>query len=164
VTNSIRSIASRLARHLSRFDNWQGEADALTNQLQESVYETARTAMVNLPDGWGWFHSPITAQARMLQLFVTRNGSVQNLLKGLVDGLLDLRREGTWQTIYDNAQALTALVDYAQLLPQPPDFQATVQLAGKSLDQPSSSRDINNPVQPCQCRWPSCPPATPNWC
>jgi uncharacterized protein YfaS (alpha-2-macroglobulin family) len=122
----------QLARHLARFDNWQAEADALANQLQESVYETARTATVNLPEGWGWFHSPVTAQAQMVRLFVTRNGSPE-LLKGLVDGLLDLRRDGTWQTTYDNAQALTALVDYAQLLPQPPNFQATVQLAGQPL-------------------------------
>jgi hypothetical protein len=122
----------KLARHLARFDNWQAEADALADQLQESIYETARTATVNLPAGWGWFHSPVTAQAQMLQLFVTRNGSPE-LLKGLVDGLLDLRRDGTWQTPYDNAQALTALVDYAQLLPQPPNFQATVQLGGQQL-------------------------------
>ena len=122
----------KLARHLSRFDTWQQEADTLANQLQESIYETARTATVNLPDGWGWFHAPVTAQAQMLQLFVTRNGSPE-LLKGLVDGLLDLRRDGTWLTTYENAQALTALVDYAQRLPQPPNFQATVQLAGKPL-------------------------------
>jgi uncharacterized protein YfaS (alpha-2-macroglobulin family) len=122
----------KLARQLSRFDNWQDEANAMASQLQESIYETARNATVNLPDGWGWFHSPVTAQSQILQLFVTRDGDPE-LLKGLVDGLLDLRRDGTWPTTYDNAQALTALVDYAQLLPEPPNFQATVQLAGEPL-------------------------------
>ncbi|MCG8366128.1 MAG: alpha-2-macroglobulin family protein, partial [Pseudanabaenales cyanobacterium] len=36
-------------------------------------------------------------------------------------------------TSYDNAQALSALVDYSQRQPTPPNFEATVQLAGKTL-------------------------------
>jgi uncharacterized protein YfaS (alpha-2-macroglobulin family) len=122
----------KLARHLARFDNWQTEASALANQLQESVYETARTATINLPDGWGWCHSPVTAQAQALQLFVARDDRPE-LLSRLVEGLLSLRREGTWPTPYDNAQALAALVTYTQQLPKPPDFQATVRLDGKQL-------------------------------
>jgi uncharacterized protein YfaS (alpha-2-macroglobulin family) len=122
----------KLARHLSRFSNWQAEANALANQIQESVYETARTAAINLPLGWGWYHSPVTAQAETLELFVARNGS-PDLLTRLVDGLLALRRDGTWQTSYDNAQALSALVSYAQLLPEPPNFEATVQLNGDPM-------------------------------
>ncbi|WP_166482491.1 hypothetical protein [Scytonema sp. UIC 10036] len=49
--------------------------------------------------------------------------------------MLALRRHGTWQTHYDNAQALIALVEYSQLQPTPPNFVATVQLAGKKLGQ-----------------------------
>lgn len=122
----------KLARHLSRFEDWRAEADALATQIQESVYETARTATVNLPNRWLWCHSPTTVQAQALQLFVARNGSPE-LLKRLVDGLLALRQAGTWGTAYDNAQALAALVAYAQLLPAPPNFGVTVSLAGKSL-------------------------------
>jgi len=122
----------KLARHLARFGNWQTEADILANQLQESVYETARTAAINLPDGWGWYHSPVTAQAEALELFVARSAN-PDLLTRLVDGLLALRQDGTWQTSYDNAQALSALVTYAQLLPEPPNFAATVQLDGETL-------------------------------
>lgn len=122
----------KLARYLSRFDNWQSEANALASQLQESVYETARSATVNLPAGWGWYHSPVAAQAQALELFVARQSGPE-LLGRLVDGLLSLRQDGTWQTTYDNAQALQALVAYAQLLPQPPNFKATVELADKPL-------------------------------
>jgi len=50
-----------------------------------------------------------------------------------LQGLLALRRDGTWQSSYDNAEALTALVEYSRLMPTPPNFQATVQLAGKNL-------------------------------
>ena len=122
----------KLARHLSRFDNWQAEADSLANQLQESVYETARTAAVNLPSGWGWFHAPVVAQAQALHLFVTRNSEPERLSR-LVEGLLELRREGTWQSPYGNAQALSALTSYAQSLPAPSNLEATVQLAGEQL-------------------------------
>lgn len=122
----------KLARHLARLANLQTEADALANQIQASVYETARAATVNLPPGWGWFHSPVNAQAEALNLFVTRDSS-PDLLGRLVEGLLALRRDGTWRTTYDNAQALRALVTYAQRLPEPPNFEATVQLAGEPL-------------------------------
>ncbi|MEO0759390.1 MAG: Ig-like domain-containing protein [Cyanobacteria bacterium J06648_16] len=122
----------KLARHLARLENLQTEADTLANQIQASVYETARAATVNLPPGWGWFHSPVNAQVEALNLFVTLEGSPE-LLGRLVEGLLALRRDGTWRTTYDNAQALSALVTYAQRLPEPPNFEATVQLAGKQL-------------------------------
>ena len=121
----------KLARHLSRFDNWQPQANALAQQLQASVSETARAATVNQPSDW-WYHSPVTAQAEMLNLALTRNDS-EELLGRLVNGLLDLRRDGTWQTSYDNAQALNALVPYAQRQPAPPNFKATVELGNKQL-------------------------------
>ena len=122
----------KLARQLSRFDNWRTEADALASEIQESVYETAQSAVVNLPSGWGWFYSPVTAQAQALTLFVSRNSDPE-LLGRLVEGLLALRQDGAWRTPYDNAQALSALATYAQGLPEPPNFEATVQLAGESL-------------------------------
>ncbi|ESA35730.1 large extracellular alpha-helical protein [Leptolyngbya sp. Heron Island J] len=124
----------KLARYLSQLDNWQTEADTLTDQIQESVYETARSATVNLPDTWGWYHFPVTAQAEVLNLFVARESSPE-LLGRIVDGLLALRQDGSWGFPYNNAQALSALVTYAQRLPEPPNFEATVQLAGKQLAQ-----------------------------
>ncbi|MDX2100169.1 MAG: alpha-2-macroglobulin [Leptolyngbyaceae cyanobacterium bins.59] len=122
----------QLARHLSRFPEWQSEGTALANQIQELIYQTGRSAQVNLPQRWQWFYSPVTAQAEALQLFVTRQ-SQPEMLGRLVQGLLTLRRNGTWQTSADNAKALSALVDYLQLQPTPPNFNATVQLAGKAL-------------------------------
>ncbi|MBT9313999.1 alpha-2-macroglobulin family protein [Leptothoe spongobia] len=124
----------KLARYLSRLENWQDEADVLAEQIQESVYETARSATVNLPSGWGWCHSPVTAQAEVLNLFIARKGSPE-LLDRIVDGLLALRQDDSWGFPYNNAQALSALVTYAQRLPEPPNFEATVQLAGESLIQ-----------------------------
>ncbi len=122
----------RLARYLSQFPDWQPQADALASQIQETVYETGRSATVNLPEQWRWFSSTTTAQAQALQLFITRNASPE-ILSRFVEGLLALRRQGTWQTPYDNAQALTALVDYAQLQPTPPNFEATVRLDQNTL-------------------------------
>lgn len=122
----------KLARYLSQFPEWQKESQTLFNQLQETVYETGRSATVNLPRSWSWISSPTTAQAQALRLFIAQK-SQPEVLDRLLQGLLALRRKGTWQTSYDNAQALTALVNYSQLQPTPPNFAATVQLAGKNL-------------------------------
>lgn len=122
----------KLARYLSDFPGWQQQAKELFNQLQETIYETGRSAQVNLPREWRWTSSPSITQAQALRLFITQDSKPEVLSK-LLQGLLDLRRNGTWQTSYNNAEALTALVEYSQLQPIPPNFAATVQLAGKKL-------------------------------
>ncbi|MCL1473136.1 alpha-2-macroglobulin family protein [Argonema antarcticum] len=122
----------KLARYLSLLPDWQDESKTLLNQIQESVYQTGRTATVNLPQRWRWFGSPTTAQAQALQLFIAQN-SKPEVVDRLVQSLLALRRNGIWPNTYDNAEALTALVEYAKLQPTPPNFTATVQLAGKQL-------------------------------
>ncbi|MEO0378286.1 MAG: alpha-2-macroglobulin family protein, partial [Cyanobacteria bacterium P01_A01_bin.17] len=122
----------KLARHLSRFSEWQTEAETLSAQIQESLYETGRSATINLPTRWAWLNSQTAAQSAALQLFITRDAS-PDLLSRLVQGLLAQRRDGTWRNSYDNAQALSALVDYAQRLPAPPEFQTTVQINNSTL-------------------------------
>lgn len=122
----------RLARYLSRFPDWQQESKTMADQLQETISETGRTATVNLPLGWGWFNSPAAAQAEALQLAIEQKAKPE-VVDRLLQGLLAQRRNGTWQTTYDNAVALTALVDYSKLQPTPPNFEATAQLAGKTL-------------------------------
>ncbi|MGC1309996.1 MAG: alpha-2-macroglobulin [Phormidesmis sp.] len=122
----------KLARHLSRFPDWQSESATLTTQIQETIYATGREATVNLPNQWRWLNSQTAAQSQALRLFTAREGSPE-LLSRLVQGLLSQRREGTWRNSYDNAQALIALTDYAQRLPTPPNFEATVRLADKTI-------------------------------
>lgn len=122
----------KLARYLSQFPEWQDKSQQMLNQLQKNIYETGRTAVVSLPESWGWMSSSTTAQAQALRLFIAKQ-SKPEVLDKLFQSLLALRRNGTWQTNYDNAQALTALVEYSQLQPTPPNFVATVQLAGKKL-------------------------------
>lgn len=136
----------RLARHLARFPEWQSEATTLTNQLQEILYQSGRSTQINLPQSWRWLNSATTAQAEAVRLFITQKAKPETIDR-LVRGLLELRRQGTWQTSYDNAVALTALVDYLQLQPTPPNFTATVQLGNQSIgtarfegyQQPSTS-------------------------
>ncbi|OLP18932.1 hypothetical protein BST81_08450 [Leptolyngbya sp. 'hensonii'] len=122
----------KLARYLAQFPDWQAEAQTLSNQIQETISETGRSAAVNLPPTWRWLSSPTAAQAQALRLFIAQPGKPE-VVDRLLQGLLNLRREGTWATTYDNAAALTALVEYGQLQPTPPDFKATVQLAGQQL-------------------------------
>jgi len=124
----------KLARYLSQFPEWQDESQQLVNQLQQNIYETGRTAVVSLPTSWGWMNSSTATQAEALRLFIAKQ-SKPEVIDKLLQSLLALRRNGTWQTDYNNAQALTALVDYSQLQPTPPNFVATVQLAGKKLGE-----------------------------
>lgn len=125
-------MQTKLARYLSQFPEWQPEAQTLFNQLRESVYQTGRYARVNLPQDVSWISSPTAAQAQMLRLMIAQNSSADALARSL-QSLLSLRRHGTWGSSYDNAQALTALVEYTQLQPSPPNFTANVKLAGKNL-------------------------------
>ncbi len=122
----------KLARHLSRFPAWQGEAKTMSDGLQQTIYETGRTGKVNMPPNWRWMSSPTTAQGQALRLFIARQAQPE-ILDRLLQGLLALRRDGTWGSTYSNAEALIALVDYSNLQPTPPNFTATVQLASKQL-------------------------------
>ncbi|MBD2773351.1 alpha-2-macroglobulin family protein [Iningainema tapete] len=124
----------KLARYLSQFSEWQDESKQMLNQLQQSIYETGRTAVVSIPRSWGWMSSPTTAQAQALRLFMASSAKPEVVDK-LLQSLLALRRDGTWQTSYDNAQALTALVEYAKMQPKPENIVAKVQLAGKKLGE-----------------------------
>ncbi|MEH2242278.1 alpha-2-macroglobulin family protein [Nostoc sp.] len=124
----------KLARYLSQFPEWQDESQQLVSKLQQNIYETGRTAVVSLPPSWGWMSSSTTTQAQALRLFIAKQ-SKPEVIDKLFQSLLALRRNGTWQTNYNNAQALTALVDYSQLQPTPPNFVATVQLASKKLGE-----------------------------
>ncbi len=122
----------KLARYLAQWPDWQQEAKTLTNQIQKSIYETGRNATVNLPAGWQWLNSATTVQSQALQLMIAQKTKPE-VIDRLLQGLLAQRRNGTWQTSYDNAEALNALVSYANLQPTPPNFQATAQLADKTL-------------------------------
>ncbi|TBR61880.1 hypothetical protein B4U84_00240 [Westiellopsis prolifica IICB1] len=132
----------KLARYLSQLSEWQDESNLLLKQLQQYIYETGRTATVSLPRSWGWMSSPTTAQAQALRLFISQQAKPE-IIDRLLQSLLSLRRDGTWQTSYDNAQALTALVEYAQLEPTSPNFVATVQLAGRKLAEAKFTRGSN---------------------
>jgi uncharacterized protein YfaS (alpha-2-macroglobulin family) len=122
----------KLARYLSQFPDWQQDAKTMTNQLQESIYQTGRSATVNLPSEWRWLGSSTATQAEALRLLIVQQAKPE-LINRLLQGLLSLRRNGTWQSTYDNAVALTALVDYSKLQPTPPNFTAIAELAGKTL-------------------------------
>lgn len=122
----------KLARYLVQTAGWQSEGQQIANELQESFYQTGRNATVNLPQDWRWLNSPTTAQAQTLRLLMAQKARPEVVDK-MLRGLLALRRNGTWQTTADNAEALTALVEYSQLQPTPPSFKATAQLAGKTL-------------------------------
>ncbi|KAF3890759.1 alpha-2-macroglobulin family protein [Tolypothrix bouteillei VB521301] len=128
------STQMKLTRYLSQFPEWQNESKQLLSKLQQNVYYTSRDASVSLPSSWEWMNSPTAIQAQALRLFIALQYKPEAIDR-LLQSLLALRRKGTWQTHYDNAQALTALVEYSQLQPTPPNFVATVRLAGQKLGQ-----------------------------
>jgi len=136
----------KLARYLSQFPEWQDESQQMFNQLQENISETGRTSVISLPNSWGWMSSNTTAQAQALRLFIAKQ-SKPEVIDKLFQSLLAQRRNGTWQTDYNNAQALTALVEYSQLQSIPPNFLATVQLAGKKIGETRFNGYQNSSLQ-----------------
>jgi alpha-2-macroglobulin len=132
----------KLARYLSQFPQWQQEFQTLFDKFQETVYQTGRSATINLPPGWEWISSPTTAQAQTLRLFIAQKSQPETLDR-LLQGLLAQRRKGTWASTYDNAEALTAVVEYSKLQPKPNNLTATVQLAGKQLVSTKLAGDRN---------------------
>jgi alpha-2-macroglobulin len=122
----------KLARYLSQLPDWQQEATSMAAELRKITNETGRSTRVNLPPGWHWLSSPTATQAEALKLAIAQKAKPDAIAK-LTQGLLDQRRNGTWQGTYDNAQALTALVEASKLQPTPPNFSATATLGGKNL-------------------------------
>lgn len=122
----------RLARYLLRLPAWRTEGRDMSAKLRESVYETGRTATVNSSEvGW-WWQSLTTDQAQMLQLMIA-GGQNGELVDRMVQGLLALRRNGSWPDDYDDAHALGALIDYGALEPAPPSFTATAALDARQI-------------------------------
>ncbi len=119
----------KLARYLSRFPGWKTQADAMAEKIQESIYETGRNASLNLPDEWGWLSSPTIGQSEALRLFVERHAPAE-LLDKLARTVIAQRARGSWPEYYDNAAALTALVDYSRAQPANANFTATLGVGG----------------------------------
>ncbi len=122
----------KLVRLLTRLPDWKTEASALSQQLQALLSQTGRTATLNLPQTRRWLNSTTAAQSEALRLLIDRKSSTDLQDKAL-QGLLNLRRKGTWGSTYDNTQALAALVAYSKQLPTPPQFKAIAQLSDKTL-------------------------------
>jgi alpha-2-macroglobulin len=141
----------KLARYLSQFPEWQPEAKTLSDQIQQTLYQTGRTTAVNFPQGWAWLETPTVRQAQALQLLIAQQAPAEQLDR-LLQGLLQLRRQGTWGSTYANAEALRALVAYSQLQPTPPNFTAIAQLGSKKLTSvqfqgyQTPSIDLNLPM------------------
>ena len=122
----------KLARYLSYLPNREADAASLTAQLEEILSQSGQAAILNLPESEEWFSSRTVAQAEMLRLQIVRQTAAE-LQDRTLRGLLALRRDGTWGSTYDNAQALAALVAYSKQQPAPPKFQAIAQLAGQTI-------------------------------
>ncbi|WP_013321633.1 alpha-2-macroglobulin family protein [Gloeothece verrucosa] len=122
----------KLARYLSQFTDWKTEAQSLSREREEFIYETGRTATVNLPQNWDWFNSNTTAQAQTLRLFMAQNAQPE-IIDRLWQGLVAMQRQGTWVNSYDTAQALAALVEYSQQQPPLSNFKTTILLDNKVL-------------------------------
>lgn len=124
----------KLARYLYQFPEWQNQAQIMRVEFQKNIYETGRNAVVNLPKTWSWMSSNTTTQAQALRLFIDQKTNPE-IIDKLLQSLLNLRRDGTWESSYNNAQALSALVAYSQLQPTPPNFMTTVKLGNQKLGE-----------------------------
>ena len=124
----------KFVQYLSQFPQWKSEYNRLFEQVQKQIYVTGRTATLNLPQGYRWLNSPTAIQSQGLRLMISKNPQSETVDK-LVQSLLNLRKQGTWGSSYDNAQALTALVAYAETEATPPNFKVTIKLGNQTLGE-----------------------------
>ena len=124
---------ARLARLLTLAPGYASQAATLAKRIEDHLYATARGAVVNLPDRYGWYDAPVVAQSEALRLELARNADGETLDR-LTRSLLDMRRNGTFGCACENAAALGALVDLAAR-EKPASFTATATLAGKTIAQ-----------------------------
>lgn len=133
----------KLARYLYQFPDWKTEAQTLTQEIEKNLYETGRSATVNLPQNLLWFNSRTTAQAQVLRLFIAQNAKPETIDR-LWQGLVNLQRQYTWNNSYDTAQALTALVAYSEQQPATSNFKTTIKLDNRVLGN-VQFKDNQNP-------------------
>ncbi|MEO7039109.1 MAG: alpha-2-macroglobulin family protein, partial [Candidatus Elarobacter sp.] len=122
---------ARLARLLTRAPEYSSRAASLATAIGQELYATARGAAVSLPSRYAWVDGPVVAQAQALRLELARNADGETIDR-LTRSLLDLRRNGSFGCVCENAAALDALVDLASR-EGPADFTATATLAGKTI-------------------------------
>jgi uncharacterized protein YfaS (alpha-2-macroglobulin family) len=121
----------QLARHLSRLPEWQAEAQTLRQNLQQRLAPGSRSDLPTVPPPWQWLGDRTALQAEYLRLALARNESDEGLAR-LVQGLLDLRENGTWGSTYANGAAWLALGAYRAAQP-PRSATVTVQVAGQKF-------------------------------
>jgi hypothetical protein len=117
---------------MTALPDWKPQADAMARKIQEQVYETGRYATLNTPEDMWWYDSITKGQAETVRLYVAQKYDTA-IVDRMVRSLLALRRKGSWANTYDDAQALNALIEYAQLEPEPPAFTATATLKGMQI-------------------------------
>lgn len=133
----------KLARYLSQFKDWENEAQSLIKEIGKNINVSGRNATSNFPENLTWMDSQTAIQSEILRLFLTQKTS-QVPLTNVVQSLLNLRGNGTWNNLYDYAQALTALGEYSQTETPPEKLNVTVKLDGKKVE----SFEFNNYKNP----------------
>ncbi len=121
----------QLARHLSRLPEWQTEAETLSQTLWQRLTPGSRSDLPTVPPTWQWLGDRTAVQAEYLRLALTRNESPERLAR-LVQGLLDLRQNGTWGSTYANGAAAAALAAYGAAQPSG-QTTVKVQVAGQTF-------------------------------
>lgn len=118
-----------LARHLLKVSGWHDQGIALRDKLLEQVYETARNAAVNAPFG---FETGVAEQSQILGLMLDSHLSVDRVDKAVTSLLGRRGRDGYWPWLGDDAEALNALVAYAQGAGKPGTFTADLTIGALS--------------------------------
>jgi uncharacterized protein YfaS (alpha-2-macroglobulin family) len=122
----------QLARLLSGAPGYVSQADTMSVGIDQRIYVTGATAILNVPERYAWWSAPTVLHATALQLFIERNAPVERA-DGMLRSLLALRRNGSWGCACENAAALAAITDLIAHDRTPVNFTATAILASKTL-------------------------------
>jgi uncharacterized protein YfaS (alpha-2-macroglobulin family) len=122
---------------MSLAPSWRSEAVKMLQEIKNALFITAQTAHLesprNLPPSWLFMYSPVITTAEVIKLFLELEPESEYIAK-FARYLLDARKNGRWRYTYENAKAIDGLVEISlRREAEPPDFTATVLIAGNSI-------------------------------
>ena len=119
---------TQLALYLQQTPGWRTQANTLTAEISQNVYQTGRYANVQ-PENV-WYGSQVQAQAAYVQLLASRNAPAADRDRALA-ALVAQQCKCGWPGLDDTAAALQAVAAYARQERSVPNFTAEVLVDGK---------------------------------
>lgn len=119
---------------LDAADRHDARVPELRRELLSLVDEREAVAKIETDAAWTWYWDSDIRSSAIFLIAMLRTDPMHPLVSKLTRGLLESRRGGRWSNTQENAYALLALADYANIYEaDAPDFDGRVWLGNRML-------------------------------